>query len=76
MADFLGAHPLLVSIFYIFVTLGTPIIGDAQNDAGGRILRLVSPTERQAYDYDNDLRRFQADAKNRYAAWTASLDPH
>jgi hypothetical protein len=51
-----------------------PITGDAQNDAGGRILSLVAPTEREAYDYD--LRRFQADAKKRYAAWLASLDPH
>jgi hypothetical protein len=46
----------------------------AQNDAGGRILRLVAPTERQAND--NDLRRFQAGAKKQYAAWLASLDPH
>jgi hypothetical protein len=51
-----------------------PITGDAQNDAGGRILRLVAPTEREAYD--NDLRRFQADAKKQYANWLASLDPH
>lgn len=51
-----------------------PITGDAQNDAGGRILRLVAPIEREAYD--NDLRRFQADAKKRYAAWLASLDAH
>jgi len=51
-----------------------PITGDAQNDAGGRILRLVAPSERQAYD--NDLRRFQEDAKKQYAAWVASLDPH
>lgn len=51
-----------------------PITGDAENDAGGRILRLVAPTERQAYD--NDLRRFQLDAKKQYAAWLASLDPH
>jgi hypothetical protein len=33
-----------------------PITGDAENDAGGRILRLVVPIERQAYD--NDLRQF------------------
>src|ERR1700728_1745153 len=46
-----------------------PITGDAQNDAGGRILRLVAPSERQAYD--NDLRRFQADSKKQYAAWIA-----
>jgi hypothetical protein len=51
-----------------------PITGDAQNDAGGRILRMVVPTDRQAYD--NDLRRFQADAKKRYAGWVASLDSH
>jgi hypothetical protein len=51
-----------------------PITGDAQNDAGGRILRLVAPTEREAYD--NDLRRFQADAKKEYIAWLALLDPH
>ena len=51
-----------------------PITGDAQNDAGGRILRLVAPSERQAYD--NDLRRFQANAKKQYTAWIASLDPH
>lgn len=51
-----------------------PITGDAQNDAEGRVLRLVAPTEREAYD--NDLRRFQADAKKRYAAWLASIDPH
>lgn len=51
-----------------------PITGDAQNDAGGKILRLVAPTERQAYD--NDLRRFQTDAKKQYAAWVASLDQH
>jgi hypothetical protein len=51
-----------------------PITGDAQNDAGGGILCLVAPTEREAYD--NDLRRFQADAKKRYAAWLGYLDPH
>lgn len=51
-----------------------PITSDAQNDAGGRILRLAAPTERQAYD--NDLRQFQADAKKQYAAWLASLDLH
>jgi len=51
-----------------------PITGDAENDAGDRILRLVAPTKRQAYD--NDLRRFQLDAKQQYAAWLASLDPH
>jgi hypothetical protein len=27
LGDFLPAHPLLTSIFYIFITLGTPIIG-------------------------------------------------
>lgn len=51
-----------------------PITGDAQNDVGGRILHLTAPTERQAYD--NDLRRFQADAKKQFAAWLGSHDPH
>lgn len=51
-----------------------PITGDAQNDSGGRILRLVAPTEREAYD--NDLRRFHADARRQYAAWLDSLDAH
>lgn len=51
-----------------------PVTGDAQNDAGGRILRLVAPRERQAYD--NDLRQFQALAKKQYAAWIASLNQH
>jgi hypothetical protein len=51
-----------------------PITGDAQNDVGGRILRFTAPTERQAYD--NDLRRFQADAKKQYTAWLDSLDSH
>jgi hypothetical protein len=27
LGDFLGEHPILASIFFIFVTLGTPIIG-------------------------------------------------
>jgi hypothetical protein len=51
-----------------------PITADAENDAGGRILRLVAPIERQAYD--NDLRRFQLNARKQYVAWLASLDPH
>lgn len=29
LGDFLTAHPLLAAIFYIFITLGTPIIGAA-----------------------------------------------
>jgi hypothetical protein len=51
-----------------------PITGDAQNDAGGRVLRLSAPTERESYD--TDLRRFQSEAQKQYAAWAASLDPH
>lgn len=51
-----------------------PITGDAENDAGGRILRLTAPSDREAYD--NDLRRFRTDAKKQYAAWIASLDLH
>jgi hypothetical protein len=51
-----------------------PITGDAQNDAGGRVLRLTAPTEREPYD--TDLRRFRSEAQRQFAAWAASLDPH
>jgi hypothetical protein len=51
-----------------------PITGDAQNDAGGRILRLVAPTQRETYD--TDLRRFHEQARKQFVAWVASLDPH
>jgi hypothetical protein len=51
-----------------------PITGDAANDAGGRILRLTAPTQREPYD--TDLRRFQEQARKQFATWSASLDPH
>jgi len=51
-----------------------PITGDAQNDAGGRILRLSAPTEREPYD--TEIHRFQAEAQKKFAAWSASIDPH
>lgn len=51
-----------------------PITGDAANDAGGRILRLSAPTERETYD--TDLRRFQEQARKQFAVWVASLDKH
>lgn len=51
-----------------------PITGDAQNDAGGRILRLSAPTTRESYDAD--LRRFQVQAQKQFSAWVASLDQH
>jgi hypothetical protein len=51
-----------------------PITGDAENDAGGRILRLSAPTTRETYD--TDLRRFQEQARKQFVAWVASLDPH
>jgi hypothetical protein len=51
-----------------------PITGDAQNDAGGRVLRLSAPTERESYDAD--LRRFQSEAQKQFVAWAASLDSH
>ena len=43
LGDFLGEHPILASIFYIFVTLGTPIIGamallNAWNEASQAVL--------------------------------------
>ena len=51
-----------------------PITGDAANDAGGRVLRLSAPTQRETYD--TDLRRFQGQAGKQFAAWVASLDKH
>jgi hypothetical protein len=51
-----------------------PITGDAANDAGGRILRLSAPIERESYD--TDLRRFEEQGRLQFAAWTASLDQH
>jgi hypothetical protein len=51
-----------------------PITGDEANDAGGRVLRLSVPTQRETYDAD--LRRFQEQARKQFAAWVASLDPH
>lgn len=51
-----------------------PITGDAQNDAGGHILRLSAPTRRETYD--TDLRRFQELGRKQFAAWVASLDQH
>jgi len=48
-----------------------PITGDAQNDAGGRILRLHAPTIREPYDAD--LRRFRADAQKQFAAWIVTV---
>lgn len=51
-----------------------PITGDAANDAGGRIVRLSAPTQRETYD--TDQRRFQEQARKQFAAWMASLDKH
>jgi hypothetical protein len=51
-----------------------PITGDVQNDAGGRILRLSAPIQRETYD--NDLRRFQEQGRKQLVAWVASLDTH
>jgi hypothetical protein len=51
-----------------------PITGDAANDAGGRILHLSAPTQRETYD--NDQRRFQEQARKQLSAWVSSLDPH
>src|SRR6266702_7443602 len=51
-----------------------PITGDAANDAGGRILRLSAPTQRETYDAD--LRRFHEQARKQLNAWASSLDPH
>jgi hypothetical protein len=51
-----------------------PITGDAANDAGGRILRLSAPTQRETYDTDQS--RFQEHARKQLSAWASSLDPH
>jgi len=51
-----------------------PITGDAANEAGGRVLRLSTPTQRETYD--TDLRRFQEQARKQFAAWATSLDKH
>jgi hypothetical protein len=48
-----------------------PITGNAENDAGGRILRLQAPTAREAYDAD--LHRFQDAARKQFEAWEAML---
>jgi len=48
-----------------------PITGNAENDAGGRILRLQVPVRREAYDAD--LRRFRDNAQKHFAAWSAAL---
>src|ERR1700719_999406 len=44
-----------------------PITGDAANDAGGRILRLSAPTQRETYD--TDLVRFHEQAEKRATVW-------
>jgi hypothetical protein len=51
-----------------------PITGDAANDAGGRILRLSAPTQRETYD--TDQHRFYEQARMQFNAWASSLDPH
>lgn len=51
-----------------------PITGDADNDAGGSVLRLSAPTQRETYDAD--LRRFQVTVQKQFVAWSASLDQH
>lgn len=48
-----------------------PITGDAQNDAGGRILRLQAPVVREPYDAD--MRRFRENARKQFAAWVATV---
>jgi hypothetical protein len=48
-----------------------PITGDAENDAGGRILRLRAPAARESYDAD--LRRFRDAARKQFTAWVESV---
>ena len=51
-----------------------PITGNAANDAGGCVLRLSAPTQRETYD--TDLHRFQEQARKQFDVWKASLDQH
>jgi hypothetical protein len=51
-----------------------PIAGDTANDAGGRILRLSAPTDREAYDADT--RRLREQARKQFAGWVSLIDPH
>jgi hypothetical protein len=48
-----------------------PITGDAENDAGGRILRLRAPAARESYDAD--LRRYRDTARTQFTGWVASV---
>lgn len=48
-----------------------PITGDAENDAGGRILRMQAPTTREPYDAG--LRRFHKHALKQFAVWVTSM---
>lgn len=48
-----------------------PITGNAENDAGGRILRLQGPTTREPYDAD--LRGFRENARKQFTAWIATV---
>lgn len=47
-----------------------PVTGDAENDAGGRILRLDAPTVREPYDAG--LRKFRETATRQFTAWAAA----
>jgi len=47
-----------------------PIAGDAENESGGRILRLNAPMDRKAYDAD--LRAFRKAAARQFATWAAA----
>lgn len=48
-----------------------PITGNAENDAGGRILRLHAPVVREPYDAD--IRRFREDGRKQFATWVATV---
>ncbi len=48
-----------------------PITGDAENDTGGHILRLLAPTTREPYDAD--LQRFRENAQKQFSAWVATV---
>ncbi len=48
-----------------------PITGDAENDTGGHILRLLAPATREPYDAD--LQRFRENAQKQFSVWVATV---
>jgi hypothetical protein len=73
LGDFLGAHPLLASIFFIFVTLGTPIIGAvALLNAWDELTKAILWRKvRRRFD---DLRTAQVEVARKVQSATEEID--